>query len=549
MVNEYQLRVLPEQAASEQSLKQYISREKGLDVRTINAVQVIKRSIDARQRTIFVNVKARVFINEQPDNEQFIRTEYKNVEHARQVIVVGAGPGGLFAALKLIELGLKPIIVERGKNVRERKEDLARISREHKVDPESNYSFGEGGAGAYSDGKLYTRSKKRGNTDKILNVFCQHGASTSILVDAHPHIGTDKLPRVIENMRNTILECGGEVHFQTRMDALLIEGDQVTGITTDTGKELHGPVILATGHSARDVYRWLYSNGVELEAKGIAVGVRLEHPSMLIDQIQYHNKAGRGKYLPAAEYSFVQQVDGRGVYSFCMCPGGFVVPAASGPHQIVVNGMSPSTRGTKWSNSGMVVELRPEDLNDPTLSLTGSEPFPGSAEEKTEELIAQSGALKEGEIHTLAMMRFQEKLEQTCWQQGNMRQTAPAQRMVDFTRKKLSYDLPDSSYSPGLVSSPLHFWMPQFISERLSKGFQLFGKCSHGFLTNDAVMIAVETRTSSPVRIIRDNETLQHVRVKGLFPCGEGAGYAGGIVSAGIDGERCAEAAALYLGK
>lgn len=549
MVNEYQLRVLPEQAASEQSLKQYISREKGLDVRTINAVQVIKRSIDARQRTIFVNVKARVFINEQPDNEQFIRTEYKNVEHARQVIVVGAGPGGLFAALKLIELGLKPIIVERGKNVRERKEDLARISREHKVDPESNYSFGEGGAGAYSDGKLYTRSKKRGNTDKILNVFCQHGASTSILVDAHPHIGTDKLPRVIENMRNTILECGGEVHFQTRMDALLIEGDQVTGIITDTGKELHGPVILATGHSARDVYRWLYSNGVELEAKGIAVGVRLEHPSMLIDQIQYHNKAGRGKYLPAAEYSFVQQVDGRGVYSFCMCPGGFVVPAASGPHQIVVNGMSPSNRGTRWSNSGMVVELRPEDLNNPTLSLTGSEPFPGSAEEKTEELIAKSGALKEGEIHTLAMMRFQEKLEQTCWQQGNMRQTAPAQRMVDFTRKKLSYDLPDSSYSPGLVSSPLHFWMPQFISERLSKGFQLFGKCSHGFLTNDAVMIAVETRTSSPVRIIRDNETLQHVRVRGLFPCGEGAGYAGGIVSAGIDGERCAEAAALYLGK
>ena len=549
MVNEYQLRVLPEQAASEQSLKQYISREKGLDVRTINAVQVIKRSIDARQRTIFVNVKASVFINEQPDNEQFIRTEYKNVEHARQVIVVGAGPGGLFAALKLIELGLKPIIVERGKNVRERKEDLARISREHKVDPESNYSFGEGGAGAYSDGKLYTRSKKRGNTDKILNVFCQHGASTSILVDAHPHIGTDKLPRVIENMRNTILECGGEVHFQTRMDALLIEGDQVTGITTDTGKELHGPVILATGHSARDVYRWLYSNGVELEAKGIAVGVRLEHPSMLIDQIQYHNKAGRGKYLPAAEYSFVQQVDGRGVYSFCMCPGGFVVPAASGPHQIVVNGMSPSNRGTRWSNSGMVVELRPEDLNNPTLSLTGSEPFPGSAEEKTEELIAKSGALKEGEIHTLAMMRFQEKLEQTCWQQGNMRQTAPAQRMVDFTRKKLSYDLPDSSYSPGLVSSPLHFWMPQFISERLSKGFQLFGKCSHGFLTNDAVMIAVETRTSSPVRIIRDNETLLHVRVRGLFPCGEGAGYAGGIVSAGIDGERCAEAAALYLGK
>ena len=549
MINEYQLRVLPEQAASEQSLKQYISHEKGLDVRTINAVQVVKRSIDARQRTIFVNIKVRVFVKEQPDNEQFTRTEYKNVEHAKQVIVVGAGPGGLFAALKLIELGLKPVIVERGKNVRERKEDLARISREHKVDSESNYSFGEGGAGAYSDGKLYTRSKKRGNVDKILNVFCQHGASTSILVDAHPHIGTDKLPRVIENMRNTILECGGEVHFQTRMDALLIEGDNVTGIKTNIGKELHGPVILATGHSARDVYRWLYENGVELEAKGIAVGVRLEHPSMLIDQIQYHNKSGRGKYLPAAEYSFVQQVDGRGVYSFCMCPGGFVVPAASGPHQIVVNGMSPSNRGTQWSNSGMVVELRPEDLTDPTLNLPGCEPFPGSAEEKTEEIIAQSESIREGETHPLAMMRFQEKLEQTCWQQGNMRQTAPAQRMVDFTRKKLSYDLPDTSYSPGLVSSPLHFWMPQFIGERLSKGFQLFGKYSHGFLTNDAVMIAVETRTSSPVRIIRDNETLQHIRVKGLFPCGEGAGYAGGIVSAGIDGERCAAAAALYLGK
>ena len=549
MIQELQLRILPEEAVSEQSLKQVVARETGTSVPYIHTVRVLKRSIDARQRTIYVNVKLRAFINEQPDEPEFQLVEYKDVSAGKPVVVVGAGPGGLFAALRLIELGLRPIVIERGKNVRERKEDLARISREHKVDPESNYSFGEGGAGAYSDGKLYTRSKKRGNTDKILNVFCQHGASTSILVDAHPHIGTDKLPRVIENMRNTILECGGEVHFQTRMDALLIEGDQVTGITTDTGKELHGPVILATGHSARDVYRWLYSNGVELEAKGIAVGVRLEHPSMLIDQIQYHNKAGRGKYLPAAEYSFVQQVDGRGVYSFCMCPGGFVVPAASGPHQIVVNGMSPSNRGTRWSNSGMVVELRPEDLNNPTLSLTGSEPFPGSAEEKTEELIAKSGALKEGEIHTLAMMRFQEKLEQTCWQQGNMRQTAPAQRMVDFTRKKLSYDLPDSSYSPGLVSSPLHFWMPQFISERLSKGFQLFGKCSHGFLTNDAVMIAVETRTSSPVRIIRDNETLQHVRVRGLFPCGEGAGYAGGIVSAGIDGERCAEAAALYLGK
>ena len=546
MIHEYQLRILPEQAASEQSLKQYIGREKGLDVRTINAIRVLKRSIDARQRTIYVNLTIRVFVNETPSEEEFKRTDYPNVEGRPAVIVVGAGPGGLFAALKLIELGLRPIVIERGKNVRERKEDLARISREHKVDAESNYSFGEGGAGAYSDGKLYTRSKKRGSVEKILNVFCQHGASPTILSDAHPHIGTDKLPRVIENMRNTILACGGEVHFQTRMEAVLIEGQKVKGIETNTGKTFLGPVILATGHSARDVYRWLYAHGVQLETKGIAIGVRLEHPSMLIDQIQYHNKNGRGKYLPAAEYSFVQQVDGRGVYSFCMCPGGFVVPAASGPHQLVVNGMSPSNRGTKWSNSGMVVETRPEDLLLPEMQLQ-AEPFPESNESLTEELILRDGKQPEGTIHTLAMMRFQEKLEQICWQQGNMRQTAPSQRMVDFTRKKLSYDLPATSYSPGLVSSPLHFWMPSFLSERLSKGFQLFGKSSHGFLTNEAVMIAVETRTSSPVRIVRDKDTLQHLTVEGLFPCGEGAGYAGGIVSAGIDGERCAEAVANYL--
>lgn len=546
MIHEYQLRILPEQAASEQSLKQYISREKGLDVRTINAIRILKRSIDARQRTIYINLTIRVFVNETPSEDEFERTDYPNVEGRPAVIVVGAGPGGLFAALKLIELGLRPIVVERGKNVRERKEDLARISREHKVDAESNYSFGEGGAGAYSDGKLYTRSKKRGSVEKILNVFCQHGASPSILSDAHPHIGTDKLPRVIENMRNTILACGGEVHFQTRMESILIEGQKVKGIETNTGKTFLGPVILATGHSARDVYRWLYAHGVQLETKGIAIGVRLEHPSMLIDQIQYHNKNGRGKYLPAAEYSFVQQVDGRGVYSFCMCPGGFVVPAASGPHQLVVNGMSPSNRGTKWSNSGMVVETRPEDLLLPEMQLQ-AEPFPGSNESLTEELILRDGKQPEGTVHTLAMMRFQEKLEQICWQQGNMRQTAPSQRMVDFTRKKLSYDLPATSYSPGLVSSPLHFWMPSFLSERLSKGFQLFGKSSRGFLTNEAVLIAVETRTSSPVRIVRDKDTLQHLTVEGLFPCGEGAGYAGGIVSAGIDGERCAEAVAHYL--
>lgn len=547
MIQEYQLRVLPEVAANEQRLKEYLVHEKGLNAREITATRILKRSIDARQRTIYVNLNVRAYLNEMPKEDEFQHTTYNNVEGKPQVIVVGAGPGGLFAALRLIELGLRPVIVERGKDVRERKKDLAQISRQQTVDPESNYSFGEGGAGAYSDGKLYTRSKKRGNIDKILNVFCQHGASTSILVDAHPHIGTDKLPRVIENMRNTILACGGEVHFETRMDALIIEGDEVKGIETNTGRTFLGPVILATGHSARDVYRWLAAHNVEIEAKGIAVGVRLEHPAELIDQIQYHNRNGRGNYLPAAEYSFVSQVEGRGVYSFCMCPGGFVVPAASGPEQIVVNGMSPSNRGSRWSNSGMVVELRPEDLENEEFSFNEElrmkneeSPFGMTAQPNSSFFIHHSSLLK--------VLLFQEHLERLCWQQGNRKQTAPAQRMADFTRKKLSYDLPESSYAPGLVSSPLHFWMPSFIAERLSKGFQQFGKYSHGFLTNEAVMIGVETRTSAPVRIIRDRETLQHIRLKGLFPCGEGAGYAGGIVSAGIDGERCAEAAKAYWG-
>lgn len=529
MTYEYNIRVLPEVAANEQQLKAYLVHEKGLDEKTLNATRILKRSIDARQRTVFVNLTVRAYVNEVPKDDEYLHTVYNNVEGRPQVIVVGAGPGGLFAALRLIELGLRPIVVERGKDVRERKKDLAQISRTQAVDPESNYSFGEGGAGAYSDGKLYTRSKKRGNVDKILNVFCQHGASTSILVDAHPHIGTDKLPRVIENMRNTILQCGGEVHFQTRMDALLIEGDEVKGIETNTGQTFLGPVILATGHSARDVYRWLAANNVEIEAKGIAVGVRLEHPAHLIDQIQYHNKNGRGKYLPAAEYSFVTQVEGRGVYSFCMCPGGFIVPAASGPEQIVVNGMSPSNRGSRWSNSGMVVEIRPEDLENEELGM------------KNEELL-QTG---EGGS-SLNMLFLQEHLERLCWQQGNRRQTAPAQRMADFVNRRLSADLPESSYAPGLIASPLHFWLPPFIANRLAKGFQQFGRNARGFLTNEAVMIAVETRTSAPVRIVRDRDTLQHVRLRGLFPCGEGAGYAGGIVSAGVDGERCAEAAAQY---
>ena len=539
MIQEYQIRVLPQIAASESGIKEFLETDKGLDARSVNHVKVLKRSIDARQRTIYVNLKVRVYINEEPEDEDFIRTEYRNVEGCPQVVIVGAGPGGLFAALRLIELGVKPVIVERGKDVHKRRVDIAKISREQTVDSESNYSFGEGGAGAYSDGKLYTRSKKRGNVEKILNVFCQHGASTSILADAHPHIGTDKLPGVIENMRKTIIACGGEVHFETRMDSLIIEGNKVTGIETNTGETFRGPVILATGHSARDVYRWLYSNGIGIEAKGLAVGVRLEHPSMLIDQIQYHRREGRGKYLPAAEYSFVTQVDGRGVYSFCMCPGGTVVPAASGPMQTVVNGMSASTRNSRWSNSGMVVELHPEDLKDKSLV---SDEYAVSIEER----------MKGGKWNPdspLAVMQFQEELERISWQLGNMRQTAPAQRMADFVNNRLSYDLPDTSYTPGLISTPIHFWMPEFIGSRLKQGFKNFGKSSHGFLTNEAVMIGVETRTSSPIRIVRDKDSLQHVEVEGLFPCGEGAGYAGGIVSAGVDGERCAEAAAGYVNR
>lgn len=538
MIQELQLRILPEQAANEQSIKQYVAREKGLDVRTIQAVRTLKRSIDARQRTIYVNLTVRIYINELPTDDEYTETYYPMVDDGPEVIVVGAGPGGLFAALRLIELGCRPIVVERGKDVHTRKRDIARISREHTVDPESNYSFGEGGAGAYSDGKLYTRSKKRGSVEKILNVFCQHGASTTILSDAHPHIGTDKLPRVIENMRKTIRRCGGEVHFETRMDRLIVENNHVIGIETNTGRTFRGPVILATGHSARDVYRHLCASGIDMEAKGIAVGVRLEHPAELIDQIQYHNKNGRGRYLPAAEYSFVTQVDGRGVYSFCMCPGGAVVPAASGPEQIVVNGMSASHRNSRWSNSGMVVEIRPEDI-----------PFVDNGQRTTDNsMFHEEDQNSEFKIqNSLKMLHFQEELERQCWMQGNRRQTAPAQRMVDFTRKKLSYDLPTSSYSPGLISSPLHFWMPEFISSRLQRGFEHFGRTSRGFLTNEATVIGVETRTSAPVRIIRDRETLQHITVSGLFPCGEGAGYAGGIVSAAIDGERCAEAAAAFV--
>ncbi len=530
MIKELQTRVTPQQAYNEQNIKQYLSHELAIDIRTIDSVHVLKKSIDARQRQVMVNLTLRVFINEKPHDPAYQMTHYPDVSGAPQAVVVGEGPCGLFAALRLIELGVKPIIIERGKDVHQRKKDLALIKSSQRVDSESNYCFGEGGAGAYSDGKLYTRSKKRGNTEKILNVFCQHGASTAILSDAHPHIGTDKLPRVIENMRQQIVHSGGEVHFKTKMTRLLLNGQKVEGVEAidlDSGSErtFRGPVILATGHSARDVYRYLAASQIPIEAKGIAVGVRLEHPSELIDQIQYHSPKGRGQYLPAAEYSFVTQCQGRGVYSFCMCPGGVIIPAATDKEQIVVNGMSPSNRGGQWSNSGMVVEVRPEDINGMSLP--------------TE---------TQCDNDALAVMTFQEQLEKICWQQGNMKQTAPAQRMGDFVKGRLSYDLPRTSYAPGVVSSPLHFWFPTAIATRLQDAFNTFGRQRHGFLTNEALMIGVETRTSAPVRISRDSATLQHLTIEGLFPAGEGAGYAGGIVSAGVDGERVAEMVAQYIG-
>ena len=517
-IKELQLRVNPKTAYTDSLLRQHIAQQENISVDDISLVKIVKRSIDARQRQVMVNLKVRTYIGEQPENTSLISPiDYKPVCGSNQAIVVGAGPGGLFAALRLIELGIKPIVLERGKDVNERRKDLARISREGIVDENSNYCFGEGGAGAYSDGKLYTRSKKRGSVDRILAILHQHGASEDILVDAHPHIGTDKLPRVIENIRKTIIGCGGEVHFQTRVTELIIDGNRVNGVICADGSRFDGPVILATGHSARDVYRMLKEQCVKIEPKGIAVGVRLEHPQLLIDQIQYHSPEGRGNYLPAAEYSFVTQVDGRGVYSFCMCPGGFIVPAASGPNQLVVNGMSPSNRGTKWANSGMVVEVRPEDLthydaNDP-----------------------------------LCVMHFQEDLERKCFEAADGTQCAGAQLMLDFVQGKESKELPRTSYAPGIRPSRLDKWLPRFISNRLRKGFEVFGRYARGFLTNEAIIIGVETRTSSPVRIPRMPIDMRHIEIENLFPCGEGAGYAGGIVSAAIDGERCAEALAGQL--
>ena len=522
MIHNLQLRVDPRIAATPLLLKAQASTVLGVDANSIHDIVVKKRSIDARQRRVMVNLTVDVYVGEDAPQSPLLRpVSYGDVSAAPQAVVVGAGPAGLFAALRLIELGVRPVVLERGKDVDARRVDMAQIARNNIVDPDSNYCFGEGGAGAFSDGKLYTRSKKRGNVEKILQIFCQHGASADILVDAHPHIGTDRLPGVIKAMRETIIRCGGEIHFGARVTGLLLADDggslRIEGVRTASGDTYRGPVILATGHSARDTYRMLLDSGVAIEPKGIAIGVRLEHPQQLIDSIQYHNPQGCGKYLPAAEYSMLTRVADRAVYSFCMCPGGFVIPSASGPDQQAVNGMSPASRGTKWANSGMVVEILPDDVTDYT------------------------GPLK--------IMSLQEEIEKKFYEESGRTQNAPAQRMTDFVAGRLSDSLPPSSYAPGVHSARVDRILPEFISSRLRKGFEEFGRKSRGFLTDKSIVLGCETRTSAPVRIVRDDATLCSVNVDGLFPSGEGAGYAGGIVSAAVDGERAADALYEHLFK
>lgn len=519
MIQTIDLRVSPAVAATDALLRRECAAALGIATERIVRADILRRSIDARQKHVMVNLRVMVHVDAVDESAAaFEPVVYPNVAGRPEAIIVGAGPAGLFAALELIEAGIRPIVLERGKDVDSRRLDMATISREGKVDPDSNYCFGEGGAGAYSDGKLYTRSKKRGPVEKVLRIFHQHGAQKDILVDAHPHIGTDRLPAVIKAMRTTIENSGGEVHFGTRVEALLTDGSLIAGVHDASGKEWRGPVILATGHSARDVYAMLLDQGVGLEAKGIAVGVRLEHPQHLIDCLQYHSRDGRGKYLPAAEYSMLTRVGDRAVYSFCMCPGGFIIPAASAPGLLVVNGMSPANRGTRWANSGMVVEVLPEDI--PT---------------------------EEGERPELRMMRFQEKIEKRFFEAAGRTQKAPAQRMTDFVAGRPSKELPRSSYPPGLTPARVDELLPEPVSRRLREGFKVFDSKQRGFLTPEATVIGCETRTSSPVRIPRDGETLQHISLEGLYPCGEGAGYAGGIVSAAIDGIQCARALAASV--
>ncbi|MEL7001115.1 MAG: FAD-dependent protein [Bacteroidota bacterium] len=520
MKKEYNLTLSPEVAYDEERFRERVRKLSKSELE--DPIRILKRSIDARGQSVKVNIRAEVYHRETPPQLISYKKDYPDVSDAVEVIVVGAGPAGLFAALRLIEMGVKPIVIERGKDVRARRRDIAAINKTHEVNPESNYCFGEGGAGTYSDGKLYTRSKKRGDILRILEILVAHGATDKILYEAHPHIGTNKLPKIVAELRQSIIDSGGEVHFDTKVTDFILKGNEIVGVEVNGDSKITGKaVILATGHSARDIFHLLQQNKIEIEAKPFALGVRLEHSQQLIDQIQYHCKTNRGDYLPASSYSLVTQADykgeKRGVFSFCMCPGGFIVPAATSPGEVVVNGMSPSRRDSKFANSGIVVSVEKDDI----------------------QAYAKYG--------DLAAMQFQSDIEKAACRIAGGDQTAPAQRMVDFVNNKVSNTTIDSSYQPGLMSTDMREVLPEFIVERLRSGFRAFGRKMKGYFTNEAQIVGVESRTSSPVRIPRNKETLQHVRIEGLFPCGEGAGYAGGIVSAAMDGERCAVAVAQLL--
>ncbi len=514
-----ELVLAPEIALEENRLRDFLAKKLKLDHPDDAVIRKLRQSIDARSQKVKVNLKVEVFAGETPPGLVTQVPVYKDVSDKPTAVIVGAGPAGLFAALRLIEQGIKPVILERGKDVQSRRRDLAALNKEHVVNPDSNYCFGEGGAGTYSDGKLYTRSDKRGNLRKILEIMVAHGAREEILYDAHPHIGTNKLPPLMVGLRERILECGGEVHFDTRVTGLLIRENTICGVTTADGKEFTGiGVILATGHSARDIYDLLHKNEILIESKPFALGVRIEHPQTVIDRIQYHCETDRGPYLPAAAYSLVTQTYvknvKRGVFSFCMCPGGFIVPAATAPGEIVVNGMSPSRRDSQWANSGMVVEITEKDLQ------------------------------KYSSYGPLAGLQFQKEVEQKACQMAGNRQAAPAQLALDFIRQKFSGKLNNTSYQPGLETADLYEVLPDFVSGALKEGLKDFGRKMKNYLSNEAQLIGVESRTSSPVRIPRDKESCEHPQIAGLFPCGEGAGYAGGIMSAAMDGERCADALA-----